>query len=175
MADGAFRNFLPAIDEHSITVKPFCDGADVLHMTGKKADVGPSEYVPASFGVFPPPLTLLEHLYELGYQDMETWLDHHLEERMRQVAGVAAEQAHAKASFPAHCKARQQETFGGCRRNSLAQPGLPTEFPGRPICRLLNSPARTTASFGTRRFCRESLSDGQKLVSTWVATTQTIA
>ncbi len=35
-----------------------------------------------SFGVFPPPLTLLEHLYELGYQDMETWLQNHLEERL---------------------------------------------------------------------------------------------
>ena len=35
-----------------------------------------------SFGVFPPPLTLLEHLYELGYQDMETWLQSHLDERL---------------------------------------------------------------------------------------------
>jgi hypothetical protein len=38
--------------------------------------------VPMSFGVFPPPLTLLEHLYELGYQDMETWLQNHLDERL---------------------------------------------------------------------------------------------
>ena len=92
VADGAFRNFLPAFDEHSITVKPFCAGVDMLGFTGDKADVGPSEYVPASFGVFPPPVAMLEHLYELGYQDMETWLDLHLEERAREVAQQAAEQ-----------------------------------------------------------------------------------
>ena len=93
VADGAFKNFLPAIDEHSITVKPFCAGMDVLHLTGHRADVGPSEYVPASFGIFPPPVTLLEHLYELGYQDMETWLHRHLHDRTRQVATAAEQQA----------------------------------------------------------------------------------
>ena len=82
VADGAFKNFLPRIDESSITVKPFSDGADLFRLTGQKADVGPSEYVPMSFGVFPPPLTLLEHFYELGYRDMESWLEEHLEERM---------------------------------------------------------------------------------------------
>ena len=147
----AFKNFLPRIDDQSITVKPFSDGIDVFSFTGQRSDVGPSEYapghlcslshcdlktfyvhwpaacsimfhhfpmishvilhlhnlnimfpqtnlpkvtsqgakppqasvqVPMSFGVFPPPLTLLEHLYELGYQDMETWLQNHLEERL---------------------------------------------------------------------------------------------
>lgn len=82
VADGAFKNFLPRIDDQSITVKPFSDGIDVFSFTGQRSDVGPSEYVPMSFGVFPPPLTLLEHLYELGYQDMETWLQNHLDERL---------------------------------------------------------------------------------------------
>lgn len=82
VADGAFKNFLPRIDDHSITVKPFSDGIDVLSFTGRRSDVGPSEYVPMSFGIFPPPVTLMEHLYELGYQDMESWLQNHLDERL---------------------------------------------------------------------------------------------
>eukprot|EP00440_Ansanella_granifera_P001198 gb/GFBE01001290.1/.p1 GENE.gb/GFBE01001290.1/~~gb/GFBE01001290.1/.p1 ORF type:complete len:131 (+),score=34.71 gb/GFBE01001290.1/:1-393(+) len=57
VADGAFKNFMPAIDKHSVRVKPFCDGIDLLGFTGARSDVGPSEYVPGSFGVFPPPLT----------------------------------------------------------------------------------------------------------------------
>jgi len=75
-----------------VTVKPFCAGTDFLRMTGQKADVGPSEYVPLSFGMFPPPLTLLEHLYELGYQDMETWLERHLDERLEQLRAKGADQ-----------------------------------------------------------------------------------
>ena len=86
VADGAFKNFLPTLDETSITVKPFCAGVDVLKLTGQRADVGPSEFVPGSFGVFPPPRTLLQHLYELGYRDTETWLQLHLEERLQEVA-----------------------------------------------------------------------------------------
>lgn len=82
VADGAFKNFLPKIDEFSITVKPFSDGVDIFKVTGTKADVGPSEYVPMSFGIFPPPRTLLDHLYELGYRDMDSWLQSHLEERI---------------------------------------------------------------------------------------------
>lgn len=83
VADGAFKNFLPRIDENSITVKPFSDGIDVFKLTGKRSDVGPSEYVPMSFGIFPAPVTFLEHLYELGYQDMKAWLQAHFEERAK--------------------------------------------------------------------------------------------
>eukprot|EP00913_Durusdinium_trenchii_P005455 g5083.t1 len=46
VADGAFKNFLPKIDEFSITVKPFSDGVDIFKVTGTKADVlkeGPLE------------------------------------------------------------------------------------------------------------------------------------
>lgn len=93
VADGAFKNFLPTLDENSITVKPFCAGVDVLKLTGQRADIGPSEFVPGSFGVFPPPRTLLQHLYELGYRDTETWLQLHLEERLRDVAKTAEEEA----------------------------------------------------------------------------------
>ncbi|CAE7903762.1 PNPLA2 [Symbiodinium necroappetens] len=93
VADGAFKNFLPTLDENSITVKPFCAGVDVLKLTGQRADIGPSEFVPGSFGVFPPPPTLLQHLYELGYRDTETWLQLHLEERLRDVAKTAEAEA----------------------------------------------------------------------------------
>lgn len=51
--------------------------------------------VPMSFGAFPPPLTLLEHLYELGYQDMETWLQNHLEERLDGLNSNEAWMAHS--------------------------------------------------------------------------------
>eukprot|EP00439_Symbiodinium_sp_Y106_P077205 s720_g16.t1 len=99
VADGAFKNFLPTLDETSITVKPFCAGVDVLKLTGQRADVGPSEFVPGSFGVFPPPRTLLQHLYELGYRDTETWLQLHLEERLQEVAEKNAD-AEAEADLP---------------------------------------------------------------------------
>ncbi|CAJ1333172.1 unnamed protein product [Effrenium voratum] len=91
VADGAFKNCLPVVDAHSISVKPFCAGIDVFKVTGERADVGPSEYVPMSFCVFPPPRTMLEHLYELGYQDMETWLERHLEERLQSLDSQAAQ------------------------------------------------------------------------------------
>ncbi|CAE7838862.1 PNPLA4 [Symbiodinium sp. CCMP2592] len=99
VADGAFKNFLPTLDETSITVKPFCAGVDVLKLTGQRADIGPSEFVPGSFGVFPPSQTLLRHLYELGYRDTETWLQLHLEERLQEVAEKNA-QSDAEADLP---------------------------------------------------------------------------
>eukprot|EP00929_Paragymnodinium_shiwhaense_P007892 TRINITY_DN111814_c0_g1_i1.p1 TRINITY_DN111814_c0_g1~~TRINITY_DN111814_c0_g1_i1.p1 ORF type:complete len:642 (+),score=95.73 TRINITY_DN111814_c0_g1_i1:86-2011(+) len=92
VADGAFSNFLPAIDKNSITVKPFtAEGLDVLGLTGRRPDVGPTEYVPSSFGGFPPAETMLDHLYELGYRDMEAWLDQFLEERVQKIAESAPE------------------------------------------------------------------------------------
>ena len=46
ISTGAFKNFLPQIDQQSITVKPFSDGIDVFSFTGQRSDVGPSEYAP---------------------------------------------------------------------------------------------------------------------------------
>ncbi|CAE8692220.1 unnamed protein product, partial [Polarella glacialis] len=82
LADGAFKNFLPVIDTLSVKVKPFCDGIDLLSLTGSRADVGPTEYVPGSLGAYPPPATMLHHLYEMGYQDMEAWIETHLDEHI---------------------------------------------------------------------------------------------
>merc|ERR1719331_1385419 len=61
VADGGLKNFMPTIDEFSITVTP---------ITLLSGDVRPTEFVPSAFGLFPPPVTMLRHLYELGYQDM---------------------------------------------------------------------------------------------------------
>ena len=48
---GAFKNFLPRIDDQSITVKPFSDGIDVFSFTGQRSDVGPSEYAPGHLNI----------------------------------------------------------------------------------------------------------------------------
>jgi len=84
VADGGFKNVMPTIDEHTIKVKPFCDG---LHCgaTGQAGDVRPTEYVPEAFALFPPPVHTLEHLYELGYQDMENWIENELAARLEEI------------------------------------------------------------------------------------------
>ena len=139
VADGAFKNFLPTLDENSITVKPFCAGVDVLKLTGQRADIGPSEFVPGSFGVFPPPRTLLQHLYELGYRDTETWLQLHLEERLRDIAKTAEEEA------------------VGVGAQGFSRPWGSLLSAARLTCRPWPSAARMRACFGTRRSCNESL------------------
>lgn len=60
---GAFKNFLPRIDDQSITVKPFSDGIDVFSFTGQRSDVGPSEYAPG-------------HLCSLSHCDLKTFYVH---------------------------------------------------------------------------------------------------
>lgn len=92
VADGAVTQFLPVVDEHTISVKPF---SDLFNMTtwGKEADVTPSEFVPTPWGIMPPSLDDLDHLYELGYQDMELWLHENLDKRIEQI-----EKAHKDAN-----------------------------------------------------------------------------
>jgi hypothetical protein len=81
VADGGFKNVMPVIDRHTIKVKPFCDG---MHCgaTGQSGDVRPTEYVPESSAMFPPSVSMLQHLYELGYQDMENWIESELPGRL---------------------------------------------------------------------------------------------
>jgi len=81
VADGGFKNVMPVIDRHTIKVKPFCDG---LHLgaTGQSGDVRPTEYIPESSAMFPPSVSMLQHLYELGYQDMENWIENELSSRL---------------------------------------------------------------------------------------------
>jgi len=104
VADGGFTDFLPEIDANSVTVKPFCwEGLDLFSLSGKKADVGPTEFVPNTWGVYPPAVEMLDHLYELGYQDMEAWLDKFLEQRLQEVA--ASTQFHEdKPEVEFHCE-----------------------------------------------------------------------
>jgi len=85
VADGGLTDNLPLIDESTITLKPFTDGFDITHLTGRTADITPSEFVPINYAVYPPNGAMLEHLFELGYRDMEAWLDAHLEERVAQI------------------------------------------------------------------------------------------
>lgn len=89
VADGAFKNFLPVIDEFSIKVKPLCDGLGMAMgglVSGGTADIGPTEYIATGLGLFPPPTTMLQHLYELGYQDTQAWIESKLEDRLVQLA-----------------------------------------------------------------------------------------
>lgn len=85
VADGGLVDNLPLIDENTITLKPFTDGFDFAHFTGATPDIAPSEFVPINYAVYPPNAATLEHLFELGYRDMEAWLDAHLEERVAQI------------------------------------------------------------------------------------------
>eukprot|EP00933_Yihiella_yeosuensis_P005980 TRINITY_DN11059_c4_g1_i1.p1 TRINITY_DN11059_c4_g1~~TRINITY_DN11059_c4_g1_i1.p1 ORF type:complete len:447 (-),score=78.76 TRINITY_DN11059_c4_g1_i1:147-1319(-) len=89
VADGGFKNMMPEIDRNSITVKPFCDGIDIFSLTGRRADIGPSEYVTGAMCFFPAPEPLLRHLYELGYQDAQQWLDSNLDERVADLKKTA--------------------------------------------------------------------------------------
>jgi len=83
VADGAFTDFMPSIDEFTINIKPFSDG---LNMFGKgRAEIQPTEFIPGNYGVFPPSQETLDHLYELGYRDTESWINLHLEEHMKKV------------------------------------------------------------------------------------------
>merc|ERR1712061_13683 len=73
---------MPVIDDSSITVKPFSDGWASPKLVGLPADVSPTEWVPVAFGAKPHDAVSVDHLYELGYRDMESWLDTHLEEHI---------------------------------------------------------------------------------------------
>jgi len=88
VADGGFKNVMPTIDKHTIKVKPFCDG---LHCgaTGQSGDVRPTEYVPDTSAMFPPSVPMLQHLYELGYQDMENWIENELAGRLEAISADA--------------------------------------------------------------------------------------
>lgn len=56
-------------------------GWDVIGVSGVKPDIAPSELVPVNWGVYPPDTATIDHLFELGYRDMEAWLDANLDER----------------------------------------------------------------------------------------------
>mmetsp|Transcript_57735 Transcript_57735/g.160973 ORF Transcript_57735/g.160973 Transcript_57735/m.160973 type:complete len:474 (+) Transcript_57735:153-1574(+) len=85
--DGGLTDFMPAIDENSVTVMPFSCRLD---FRAKKPDVAPTEFVPFTSIVWPPKPASIEHLYELGYQDMEAWLELHLAERIQKVSATTA-------------------------------------------------------------------------------------
>jgi hypothetical protein len=90
VADGGLVDNLPVFDANTITLKPFTDGFDVVHLTGRTPDIAPSEFVPLNYAVYPPGPVMLEHLFELGYRDAEAWLDDHLEERMQEVRAASS-------------------------------------------------------------------------------------
>jgi hypothetical protein len=79
VADGAFTDFLPVIDDFSVKIKPFSDGFNIV---SRAPDVAPTEFVPSAYGVYPPDPITLDHLYELGFQDMDGWLKQYLQERV---------------------------------------------------------------------------------------------
>uniref|UniRef100_A0A6U6JA34 PNPLA domain-containing protein n=1 Tax=Zooxanthella nutricula TaxID=1333877 RepID=A0A6U6JA34_9DINO len=85
VADGLFVDNLPVVDEFSVTLKPFSDGGDILGASGRKADICPTEFVPMRWIAMPPSERTMQHLFELGYRDMEAWLDLHLEDHVEKV------------------------------------------------------------------------------------------
>lgn len=87
VADGGLTDFMPLIDSLSVKVKPFSDGMF------SAADVSPTEFVPGSFGLWPPQPATVDHLYELGFRDMEAWLDDELAGRLAQVRPTVPEPA----------------------------------------------------------------------------------
>lgn len=96
IADGAFTDFMPEVDEFSVKVKPFSDG---LNLFGKSVpDVTPTEFVPLGYGFWPPDPTGLDHLYELGYRDMEAWLQEHLQQRLAKIRTSASPDVSLKPS-----------------------------------------------------------------------------
>merc|ERR1712232_327181 len=84
VADGALTQFLPVIDDTTITVKPFSDFLNLL--SGGDADVVPTEWVPARNCVYPGNSMFVDHMFEMGYRDMEAWLEKHLTARLEKVA-----------------------------------------------------------------------------------------
>lgn len=86
VADGGITQFLPKIDENSISVKPFSDALNL--MSGGGADVCPTEWVPGSCGLYPGSVEFVDHLYEMGYQDMEAWLNKNLASRLEKCSGA---------------------------------------------------------------------------------------
>mmetsp|Transcript_1177 Transcript_1177/g.2607 ORF Transcript_1177/g.2607 Transcript_1177/m.2607 type:complete len:696 (-) Transcript_1177:129-2216(-) len=88
VADGALTDFMPRIDDNSVTVKSFSDG---LNLASGRADVAPTEFVPGTWGLLPPAAATVDHLFELGYRDMEAWLDQHLAERLEKVQASEAQ------------------------------------------------------------------------------------
>lgn len=93
VADGAFADFLPEVDEWSVKLKPFSDGLNVLGR--RPPDVAPTEFVPPSYGIWPPDAATMDHLFELGYRDMEAWLDTNLESHLEKMPRQGAAQSEA--------------------------------------------------------------------------------
>eukprot|EP00971_Amphidinium_carterae_P183903 3650785-Amphidinium_carterae.1 len=48
--------------------RPRCAG---LNLASSRADVAPTEFVPGTWGLLPPAVSTVGHLYEMGYRDME--------------------------------------------------------------------------------------------------------
>ena len=70
VADGGITDFLPTIDALSVKIRPF-SANDIFGALGEAPDVAPTEFVPGGFCMWPPGIAMLDHLYELGYRDME--------------------------------------------------------------------------------------------------------
>lgn len=97
VADGAITDFLPAIDVFSIKIRPF-SGPNL-----GSVDVAPTELVPPNLGLWPPEPSTIDHLFELGFQDMDAWLRANLEERLLQVRSGLAEPAADVPSVEFEC------------------------------------------------------------------------
>merc|ERR1712139_346040 len=53
---------------------------------GRRPDVSPTEWVPLAQVAKPHDAVSVDHLYELGYRDMESWLDENLTQRLAQLS-----------------------------------------------------------------------------------------
>jgi hypothetical protein len=97
VADSAFTSFLPAVDKFSVKVKPFSDGLGIF---GGKSELMTSELVPSVFGLYPAPLHDQDHLYELGFQDAEMWVEDYLDRTIRRINAAPKEKAPKHRDVP---------------------------------------------------------------------------
>jgi hypothetical protein len=100
VADSAFTSFLPTVDEFSIKVKPFSDGLGIF---AGACEVTPTEFVPSAFGLVPLSVGELDHLYELGYRDMDAWLETQLDARLQKIAKAQKDKGPDRAPVSFEC------------------------------------------------------------------------
>eukprot|EP00123_Amoebidium_parasiticum_P013882 comp22207_c0_seq1/m.32670 comp22207_c0_seq1/g.32670 ORF comp22207_c0_seq1/g.32670 comp22207_c0_seq1/m.32670 type:complete len:444 (-) comp22207_c0_seq1:813-2144(-) len=100
--DGGLADFQPLIDENTITVSPF-----YFH----RADIKPSQYVPAQWAAYPGTREEFERLFQLGYDDAEAWL--------------AANGVMAPASYRPPAWATRRRSLPMPRRMSMGREGTP--------------------------------------------------
>lgn len=68
--DGGLTDFCPTLSEDAVTVSPFyCS----------RADIRPSRYVPMRWALYPPSVSAMQELFELGFADAHRWITAHPE------------------------------------------------------------------------------------------------